>query len=189
PAGLDRAQAALLHPVCARGRPLGVMGVGVAEGALDPEHERLLGLVAPGGALAVEGAALHARLGAENRTRRAELGARGGEETLIGVSPAFRHMLDVVDRLADADITVLVLGESGTGKECVARALHHRGRRRTGPFVAVNCAALPETLLESELFGLERGGAAGGGRRPGPIERAGGGRGSAGEGRGERRAR
>src|SRR5262249_56981349 len=144
----------------------------VAEGNRVPEHERLLGLVAPGGALALEAAALHARLEAENRTLRAELGARGGEETLIGVSPAFRHMLDVVDRLADADITVLVLGESGTGKECVARALHHRGRRRTGPFVAVNCAALPETPLESELFGIGRGVATGVDRRPGPLQRA-----------------
>ena len=73
------------------------------------------------------------------------------------------------------DVTVLVLGASGTGKEMVARALHHGGRRRDAPFVAVNCAALPETLLESELFGIERGVATGVERRAGVIERASGG--------------
>src|SRR5207249_3694357 len=72
-------------------------------------------------------------------------------------------------------VAVLVLGASGTGKEMVARALHHGGRGRGAPFVAVNCAALPETLLESELFGIERGVATGVERRAGLIERANGG--------------
>jgi two-component system response regulator HydG len=76
---------------------------------------------------------------------------------LIGVSPAFRAMMTLVDQVANSSATVLIHGESGTGKELVARAIHDRSPRRSGPFVAVNCAALPETLLESELFGYERG--------------------------------
>src|SRR5207249_4719399 len=98
--------------------------------------------------------------------------AAGG---MVGTSPACRQLLATVARLAEVDVTVLVLGASGTGKEMVSRALHHGGRRRDAPFVAVNCAALPETLLESELFGIERGVATGVERRAGVIERASGG--------------
>jgi two-component system response regulator HydG len=75
----------------------------------------------------------------------------------IGSSPAFRRMMMLVDQVANSSATVLIHGESGTGKEGAARAIHERSPRRTGPFVAVNCAALPETLLESELFGYEKG--------------------------------
>jgi two-component system response regulator HydG len=78
-------------------------------------------------------------------------------EGIIGESAAMRRVFDLLDRVVDSDATVLVTGESGTGKEIVARALHARGRRREHPFVAVNCAAVPETLLESELFGHARG--------------------------------
>jgi len=76
---------------------------------------------------------------------------------LLGTSPAMRRVYDLLDRIGDSNATVLVTGETGTGKELVARALHERGRRRAGAFVAVNCAALPEPLLESELFGHVRG--------------------------------
>jgi transcriptional regulator with PAS, ATPase and Fis domain len=76
---------------------------------------------------------------------------------LVGQSTALRQAYTLIDRVADVDTTVLITGESGTGKEVAARALHTRGRRRTGPFVAINCAAMPEQLLESELFGHLKG--------------------------------
>ncbi len=90
------------------------------------------------------------------RLRRAVGEARRFDE-LIGDSPAMRRVYDLIERLGDSDATVLITGESGTGKELVARALHRRSRRGNGPFVAINCAALPEPLLESELFGHVRG--------------------------------
>ncbi len=78
-------------------------------------------------------------------------------EELIGNSPPMRDLFVQLTRIADTKTTVLITGESGTGKELVARALHEKGPRRSGPFVALNCAALPETVLESELFGHKRG--------------------------------
>lgn len=76
---------------------------------------------------------------------------------VVGRSPAMGELLRQVQRVLDSDVAVALFGESGTGKELVARAIHGAGRRRTGPFVAINCAAIPESLHESELFGHERG--------------------------------
>jgi DNA-binding NtrC family response regulator len=108
-------------------------------------------------ALALERAVQHRRLRAEvKRLRRGvEEARRMGE--LIGASTPMQDVYGLIDRVADTDSSVLVMGETGTGKELVARALHERSRRRSGPFVAINCAAVPETLLESELFGHARG--------------------------------
>ena len=95
---------------------------------------------------------------------------------IIGSSPAFRRMMMLVEQVASSSATVLIQGDSGTGKELVARAIHERSARASKPFVAVNCAALPETLLESELFGYERGAFTGAaGRKEGRFEMADGG--------------
>jgi two-component system response regulator HydG len=112
----------------------------------------------------------------QNRALQHRLDALLRQGAVIGASPAFRRMMTLVEQVADSSATVRIQGESGTGKELVARAIHERSARRNGPFVAVNCAALPETLLESELFGYERGAFTGAaGRKEGRFELADGG--------------
>ena len=92
---------------------------------------------------------------------------------IIGQSPPVRELLATLDRVAPADASVLITGESGTGKELVARALHYSGPRADAPFVAINCAAIPESLFESELFGHARGAFTGAvAARPGVFEAA-----------------
>ena len=100
----------------------------------------------------------HRALLAENRLLRHQVGARRtGPEEILGESPAIREVRQLVEKLAPTRTTVLVTGESGTGKEVVARSIHSRSDRRDQPFVAINCGAIPEGLIESELFGHEKG--------------------------------
>jgi len=114
----------------------------------------------------------------ENENRRLH-NTQHAESPLEGVLTGSAEMLNVcrtIEKVAPSDATVLVLGESGTGKELIARSLHALSRRSTGPFVAINCAAIPETLLESELFGYEKGAFTGAVKTtPGKIETAAGG--------------
>jgi two-component system response regulator HydG len=108
-------------------------------------------------ALTIERALRHRALREEVKRLRKAVDSTQRYEEILGTSPAMAKMTDLITRVADTETTVLITGESGTGKELVAKALHTKSGRRDGPFVAINCAAMPESLLESELFGHVKG--------------------------------
>jgi DNA-binding NtrC family response regulator len=114
---------------------------------VDPDHLLLM----------VERALVQRRLATENLLLREELAMRRGAPQIIGDDPRLKQIIMSLQRASSTDATVLLEGESGTGKELFARTLHALSGRADGPFVAINCAAIPETLLESELFGYEKG--------------------------------
>src|SRR5256714_3584088 len=123
--------------------------------------------------LLVERALEQERLRTENILLREEWSRRYGFPRIIGESEALKRAVSETQRVAQTEATVLLLGESGTGKELFARAVHHLSLRRDKPFVAINCAAIPETLIENELFGHERGAFTGASdRRPGKFDLA-----------------
>jgi two-component system response regulator AtoC len=107
--------------------------------------------------LLIEKALEKQRLSVENRNLRRRLSVKEEFSNIIGNSGRIRQIFKVISEVAPTNATVLITGESGTGKELVARAIHSRSNRREGPFVTLNCGALPDTLLESELFGYEKG--------------------------------
>jgi two-component system response regulator HydG len=115
--------------------------------------------------LTLERAMEHTRLKEENRLLRENLGQQFDSQNIIGKSPSMLKLLETVAQVAPSEATVLISGESGTGKELIAGALHFNSPRKSGPFVKINCAAITETLLESELFGHERGAFTGADRR------------------------
>jgi DNA-binding NtrC family response regulator len=126
--------------------------------------------------LIVERALQMRRMNAELEDLRTELEARYGFNEIVGISPPMREVFRVMAKVAGVDATVLITGESGTGKELVARALHRRSKRATGPFLAVNCSAIPKDLIEAEFFGHEKGAFTGAREsRPGRFELAAGG--------------
>ena len=138
------------------------------EGALDflakpvePDHLLLM----------VDRALKHRRVMTEYVLLKEELASRRGAPTIIGESPSLKNAILSLQRAAGTDTTVLLEGESGTGKELFARALHALSQRSDGPFVAINCAAIPDNLLETELFGHEKGAFTGAvARKPGKFE-------------------
>jgi DNA-binding NtrC family response regulator len=130
---------------------------------VDPDHLLLM----------VERALVQRRMATENILLREELASKRGAPQIVGEDPKLKHVTVALQRAATTDATVLLEGESGTGKELFARALHALSPRADGPFVAINCAAIPETLLETELFGHEKGAFTGAGaRKPGKFELA-----------------
>ena len=115
--------------------------------------------------LTIRRAMEHTRLKEENRVLKEHLDRQFDRRKIIGRSPQMADLLDTVARVAPSEATVLLTGESGTGKELVAGAIHYNSHRKKGPFIQINCAALTETLLESELFGHEKGAFTGADRR------------------------
>src|SRR5207244_7746588 len=109
----------------------------------------------------------------ENRELREALGKRYQFENIIGRSPAMQEIFATITRVAGTRATVLLAGESGVGKDMIARAIHQHSPRRERPFVKINCTAIPENLMESELFGYEKGAFTGAvGSKPGKFEQA-----------------
>ncbi len=152
------------------------------EGKFTSEDEQLVETLSLHAAVALENAKeiadLETRQQAlleENETLRNEVEARYTTRSILGTCARISQIRDLIDRTAHSGVSVLITGENGTGKELSARAIHHGSQRKSKPFVAVNCAALPETLVESELFGIEKGVATGVERRVGRIESANGG--------------
>jgi formate hydrogenlyase transcriptional activator len=152
-------------PLSVRGKPVGVAVFCRGEAAaFTPEELTILSDVSRALAVAVANALaneeirkLREALEAENISLRTQLGQAPWFEGIVGDSPALRRTLEAVEQVASTDATVMITGETGTGKELIARALHRRSPRAHGPLIMVNCSAIPETLLASELFGHERG--------------------------------
>jgi two-component system response regulator HydG len=115
--------------------------------------------------ITIERAMEHTRLKEENRLLKESLGKQFDRQNIIGRSPAMTRLLETVAQVAPSEATVLITGESGTGKELIAGAIHFNSHRKNGPFIKINCAAITETLLESELFGHEKGAFTGADRR------------------------
>jgi transcriptional regulator with GAF, ATPase, and Fis domain/pSer/pThr/pTyr-binding forkhead associated (FHA) protein len=145
----------LCVPLIVADQVLGLIYLDSSNGALfTPDDLQLVTAIAGLAAIAIENARQFERLGLENQQLRAEVCLR---HDMVGNSSRIREVYRFIEKVAPSDSTVLIYGESGTGKELAARAIHNNSTRKDKPFVALNCAALTETLLESELFGHEKG--------------------------------
>jgi transcriptional regulator with GAF, ATPase, and Fis domain len=154
--GRKPARSLICVPLAAAGKALGVIYLDSSNPAtaFTKDDLQLLAGIAGLAAIAIENARQFERLGNENQQLRAEVSLH---HDMIGQSLRMREVYKFIERVAPSDSTVLIYGESGTGKELAARAIHKNSLRKDKPFVALNCAALTETLLESELFGHEKG--------------------------------
>ena len=152
------------------------------DGRFSTEDEQLVEHLALHAAIALENAktltdleSRQQQLLNENETLRKQVEERYNTRTILGATARMNEIRQLIERTAQSGVPVLITGENGTGKELSARAIHFMSSRRNKPFVAVNCAALPEALIEAELFGIEKGVATGVDRRTGRIESANGG--------------
>jgi Nif-specific regulatory protein len=152
------------------------------EGAFNKEDEELLKALAAHAAIAIETAQMleamrrhRDQLLKENTQLRREVADKFSTRKILGTSEKIRAVLRLIDQVKDSSVNVLITGDSGTGKELIAKAIHYNGPRAQQPFVTLNSAALPENLVESELFGIEKGVATGVERRIGKFESADGG--------------
>src|SRR5439155_18525630 len=143
------------------------------------QDEESLGALASHAAIAIENAQLigalrrtQDELAQQNASLWREVENRYSTHGIIGAGPRIQQVVRLVERIRDSVVNVLITGESGTGKEMVAKAIHYTSPRTRRPFVALNCAALPETLLDSELFGIEKGVATGVQPRVGQFQKA-----------------
>jgi Nif-specific regulatory protein len=146
----------LCVPVAVAGRVFGIIYLDSANPStpFTKDDLQLLAAIAGLAAIAIENARQFERLGSENQRLQAEINL---QHDMVGQSPRMRQVYQFIEKVAPSDSTVLIYGESGTGKELAARAIHKNSLRKDQPFMALNCAALTETLLESELFGHEKG--------------------------------
>jgi Nif-specific regulatory protein len=171
-------------PLRTKARILGVLeAINKLQGVFTIDDVRLLEAFASQLALALDNARLiqelqaaRERLAEENRYLREAMAQTMQFDALVGESPSMQEVYRLVERVLNTAATVLLTGESGTGKDVIARVIHYQGPRAKGPFIAVNAAAIPESLLEAELFGYERGAFTGATqRKPGRFELAAGG--------------
>jgi len=170
-----RVRAVLAVPLEVQDKILGALYLDTSSkgAAFDTALLQLVTALGNVAALAIENASHVERLGDENRRLHQELNI---QHSMVGESPPMREVYQFVSRVAARESTVLIQGESGTGKELVARAIHSNSARADWPFVAINCAAIVDTLLESELFGHEKGAFTGAvGQKKGKLEMAEGG--------------
>jgi Nif-specific regulatory protein len=166
-----------------KGKTIGVLQtLNKNDGSFTREDEETLEIFASNAAVAIENAKLikeleeaKSRIQRENVVLRNKVKGKFFTSKIIGTSKMIQDVVNLIEKIAGTPINILITGESGTGKELAARMIHFNSSRSNKPFVDINCAALPETLLESELFGIEKGVATGVERREGKFEMANGG--------------
>ncbi len=156
---IQRIQSIAAVPLAIKTRPIGAIYLDSIQRRAGFRAESLpfITAFAHQAAIAIENAQLYAALREENRLLKKQLQQAHSFKEIVGRSPAMKQVFELMESVIDSDVTVLISGESGTGKELVARALHYNGPRKDKPFLALFCGALPENLLESELFGHKKG--------------------------------
>lgn len=156
---LNRIQSIACVPLAIKQKPIGALYLDsiTQRSGFTETSVPFLTAFANQAAIAIENAQFYETLREENRQLRKQAREASGFSEIIGQSPKMKAVFDTMNSVLDSDATVLIQGESGTGKELVARAIHYNGRRRDKPFIALFCGSLPESLLESELFGHKKG--------------------------------